>query len=201
VACWGESALGATAPAGHFSRVSVVAGGACAINDRRAIACWGVHSILANPPAGSFVDIALTPIDAHAIATDGSLVTWGNHSARRAIGARKVAATHCEVCALTEAGQAECIVYDGPASRVPGPLVALAPRCPGGCGVRRDGALECGPDPSAAPPPAITSGRYSDIASTEGRFCATSVAGQVVCWGTPWPGKWLGTRLITGVAP
>jgi hypothetical protein len=202
LACWGQAALGATPPPGRFSRVSVAGGGACAINDRRAIVCWGVHSILADPPAGTFVDVAVTPVDAHAVATDGSLVTWGNHAARRAFGASKVAALPCEVCGLTGAGQADCIVYDvQPHTIVAGPLVAFAPRCPGGCGVRRDGTLDCGPDPRAAPPAAVASGRYTDIASTDGRFCATSVAGQITCWGTPWPGKWLGTRLLTGAAP
>jgi hypothetical protein len=201
VACWGEAAPGATPPPGRFSRISVAGGGACAINDQRAIVCWGVHSILANAPSGNFVDVALTPLDAHAVATDGSVVTWGNHAARRAMGARKVVASSCEVCALTGAGQADCVVYDGQQAHVPGPLVAFAPRCPGGCGVRRDGALECGSDPSAPPPPAVASGRYTDIASTEGRFCATSIAGQVTCWGTPWPGKWLSNRFMTGAAP
>jgi hypothetical protein len=201
LACWGEAAPGATPPSGRFSRVSVSGGGACAIDEQRAIRCWGVHSSLTTPPAGSFVDVALTAFDAHAVATDGALVSWGNHAARRAIGARKVAATNCEVCALTGAGEADCLVYDGQPTRLSGPLVAFAPQCPGGCGVRRDGALACGPDGRTAPPATIAAGRYVDIASTEGRFCATSVAGQIVCWGSPWPGKWLGNRLITGATP
>jgi hypothetical protein len=201
LACWGEPALGATPPTGHFSRVSVAGSGACAVNDRHAIVCWGVHSSWVPPPAGDFVDVALTLSGAHAVASDGTVVSWGAHPARRPANATRIVASSCETCVITRAATVECADDKGQRSSVAGPVKAFAPGCPGGCGIRADGSLDCVSDRATAPPPAITAGRYLEIASSDSRSCATTTAGQMACWGKPWPGSWMGRPMTSGIAP
>ena len=209
----GQPALGATPPLGRFTRVSVAGNSACALDDQRRVACWNLDSTWSAPPARMFVDVALTRDGAHALTTDGTLVSWGMHLSANG-NLVSWSDTNSPPVGRREPRRSQQLSglpnNRGRQGRLPGRQRTafgyglsrndLAPGCAGGCGVRRDGSLDCGNDPLAAPPPEAGVDRYKEIASTNGRYCATSLASRVTCWGTPWPGKWLDTRLITGAA-
>jgi hypothetical protein len=201
--CWGPPDARGTSPPGRFTRISLakVGGAYCALGEKGGLACRGVGSWVGPPPAGPFVDISVTLRAAHAVAVDGTLVTWGDHPGRRFAGAVRVAANDCQVCAITQAGMVECMDQKGERLPVVGPYAAFAPGCPGGCGLRQDGSPACDGAGSSALPADIAAGKYAEITWSEGRFCATSLEGRVVCWGKPWPGDWLGRRMLTGATP
>jgi hypothetical protein len=199
IACWGNPPLGAQPPEGRFTKVQV-AGGACAITDRRNIRCWGLPDAW-QPPPGEFVDVAVAYTSAYAVAADGTLVEWGQRSNRRAANAARVAATNCQACVTTRTGAADCRDEKGREAHFAGPVTAFSPGCSGGCGLRSDGTIACTPETQGAPPPALAKERFSEITSIRDRFCATTVQGRVACWGAPWPGNWLGRRSMTGGQP
>ena len=147
------------------------------------------------------MDVAVAYNSVYAVAADGTFVEWGQRSTRRPANAGHVAATTCQACVTTRTGAADCRDEKGRAAHFAGPVTAFAPGCPGGCGLRSDGTIACTPETQAARPPALASERFSEITSIRDRFCATTVQGRVACWGAPWPGDWLGKRLITGAQP
>jgi hypothetical protein len=199
VRCWGQAARGASPPDGRFSRIVVHGAGACGLKSDDSVACWGVPATWSRPPAGPFVDVALAGTHVYALRPNGTFVSWGMDSGSRAMDATRVVANDCQTCVLDRHGRAACRDDQHQDTTYPGPWRAFTPACRGGCGLLEGDDPKCAPagafDFSGDPSPPKEAGEF---VSTTNRVCAFSPPTTFTCSGIPWPGKWLGRRLISG---